>query len=400
MGAEAIKTTKEFYNWPLDPPFYVPEEALAHMRNALDRGKEMERQWNELFEQYRAKHPEEAKTFELNMRGELPQDWDAEVPVFQPTDGSIATRAASGKVMNGLAKRVTNLVGGSADLGPSTKTDITAYGPHGLKRGCAQSVHFGVREHGMGAAVNGMALHGGLIPYGATFFVFSDYLRPSMRLSALMNAHAIFVFTHDSIGVGEDGPTHQPIEHLASVRAIPNLTVIRPGDANETAAAWKAAVQSKGPVALIFSRQKLPILDPVRYPISDGVPKGAYVLSDCDGKPDIILIATGSEVSITLAAQEKLADEGIKARVVSMPSWELFAEQPKEYKNQVLPPAVKCRLAVEAGATFGWERWVGGEGAVIGIDHFGASAPGSVVLEKSGFTPAHIVGEAKRLLNK
>jgi transketolase len=221
-----------------------------------------------------------------------------------------------------------------------------------------------------------------------------------MRLSALMNVHAIYVFTHDSIGVGEDGPTHQPIEHLASVRAIPNLTVIRPADANETAAAWKAAVQSKGPVALIFSRQKLPILDPVRYPINDGVPKGAYVLSDCEGNPDIILIATGSEVSITLAAQEKLTAEGIKARVVSMPSWEFFAEQPKEYRSQVLPPDVKCRLAIEAGATFGWERWVGSEGAVIGIDHFGASAPGSVVLEKSGFTPAYIVEEAKRLLNK
>ncbi len=314
-----------------------------------------------MFARYRAEFPAEAERFEQQTKGELPAGWDADIPVFGPKDGSMATRAASGKALNAIAKRFSGLIGGSGDLAPSTNTLISGSEDQAFEKPAGRNIRFGVREHGMAAVVNGMALHGGVIPYGATFLVFSDYMKPSLRLSALMDAHSIFIFTHDSIGLGEDGPTHQPVEHLAALRAIPNFTVIRPADANETAEAWRVAMRRSGPVALILTRQKLPILDQARYQAASGLAKGAYILSDTDGKPDMLLIATGSEVALALKAQEKLASEkGIKARVISMPSWELFEEQSQDYRNTVLPPDVPVRLAIEAGFAAGMETVGGG----------------------------------------
>jgi transketolase len=302
--------------------------------------------------------------------------------------------------MNALAKRLPNFLGGSADLAPSTKTRLIGYGDLGFAQACSRNIHFGVREHAMGAIINGMALHGGLIPYAATFFTFSDYLRPTLRLAALMNLHSIFVFTHDSIGLGEDGPTHQPVEHLASLRAIPNFAVIRPADANETAAAWRIAITRRKPAALILARQKTPVLDIARFPISEGVVRGAYILAESKGQPEMILIASGSEVHLALAAQEVLSTQGYQVRVVSMPCWEIFSEQSEEYRNQVLPPEVTARLAIEAGSSLGWRRWVGGGGAVIAVDRFGASAPGPVVLEHYGFTVDNVVAQVLTLLKE
>ena len=360
LGEEALKATKEFFGWPQEPRFYVPEKALAHFRQAVDQGRKWEEQWKEMFARYRAEFPAEAERFEQQMKGEFPVDWDADIPVFSPKDGSMATRAASGKALNAIAKRFSGLIGGSGDLAPSTNTLISGSDDQAFEKPGGRNIRFGVREHGMAAVVNGMALHGGVIPYGATFLVFSDYMKPSLRLSALMDAHSIFIFTHDSIGLGEDGPTHQPVEHLAALRAIPNFTVIRPADANETAEAWRVAMRRSGPVALILTRQKLPILDQARYQAASGLAKGAYILSDADGKPDMLLIATGSEVALALKAQEKLASEkGIKARVISMPSWELFEEQSQDYRDKVLPPDIPVRLAIEAGSPLGWKQWVG-----------------------------------------
>jgi transketolase len=312
----------------------------------------------------------------------------------------MATRAASGKVLNAIAGRLPNMIGGSADLAPSNKTIIADSRDYSAENRAGRNIRFGVREHGMAAIVNGMALHGGVIPYCGTFLVFSDYMRPSIRLAALMDTHSIFVFTHDSVAVGEDGPTHQPIEHLAALRAIPNLAVIRPAEANETSAAWKIAVECKKPVALILTRQKLPILDAKEFPVADGAAKGAYVLSDVDGKPDLLLIATGSEVSLAMSAKEKLTEKGIKARVISMPCQEIFSEQSQEYRNQVLPPDVTARIAVEAGSTMGWRRWVGDAGDVIGIETFGASAPGSLVMEKYGFNVDNVVARSLAVMEK
>ncbi|MFH1116355.1 MAG: transketolase [Pseudomonadota bacterium] len=401
LGSEAIKATKEFYDWPLEPSFYIPQEALAHMRNAVTRGEDLEREWSDLMSRYRKEYPEQAEAFERQYRGKLPENWDADVPVFRPEDGPAATRASSGKVLNLIAPRVANLVGGSADLAPSTKTLIAGSPAQGYENQGGRNFHFGVREHGMGAAVNGMAAHGGLIPYGATFLIFADYMRAAIRLAALMEVHSIFIFTHDSIGVGEDGPTHQPVAHLASLRAIPNLYVVRPADANETAAAWRIAMTLGKPVCLILTRQKLPVLDQGTYGGADGLSKGAYVLADVDGTPDVILIASGSEVSLALQARQKLETErGIRARVVSMPCWELFGEQPEEYRDQVLPPEVRARLAIEAGSSLGWCRWVGEAGDTVAVDRFGASAPGGVLMSRYGFDADNVADKAAALVKK
>ncbi|HEV2118452.1 MAG TPA: transketolase [Terriglobales bacterium] len=398
MGPENVKATKEKLGWPLQPDFYIPDAALAHFRQALPRGEELEAAWKDLFQEYRGRYPKMAQDLQGLISGTLPQGWDFDLPVFPADPKGMATRDASGKTMNAIAGHVQSLVGGSADLAPSTKTTLTAYGDIGMGCDSGRNLHFGVREHGMGTIVNGMALHGGIIPYGATFLIFSDYMRGSIRLAALMNTHSLFVFTHDSIGLGEDGPTHEPVEHLMSLRAMPNMTVMRPGDANETVEAWRIAIQRQRPMAMALTRQKIPVLDVQRYPIREGVAKGAYVLAEAEGgKPQIVLIATGSEVQLAMAAREELGKQKIAARVVSMPCWELFDEQPAEYRKQVLPAGVP-KLAIEAGATLGWCRYVGEDGGVVGIDRFGASAPGNVVMEKLGFNVPNVVEHARRLL--
>ena len=408
LGPEALKITKEFLGWPIEPTFHIPEDSLNHFRKSIQKGAELENKYNEILDSYQKKYPDFHSQFENTIKGQLPADWKNYIQFFNPNDEPLATRGASGKVMNNLTRKLHTLngapphilVGGSADLAPSTKTLLMGYGDLGLSKVCAHNVHFGVREHSMGAIANGMALHSNFIPYTATFLVFSDYMRPPIRLAALMKTHVVFIFTHDSIMLGQDGPTHQPIEQLMSLRTIPGLTVIRPADANETAMAWQMAIDRKGPTVLIFTRQKLPILDPAKYTIRDGVPRGAYILSEAEsGKPDIILIATGSEVHLALASSKELKIEGIEARIVSMPSWELFEEQTVEYKLKVLPPELP-KLAIEAGVSLGWGKYVGDKGDVIGLDRFGASAPGKVVYEQFGFTVKNVVNRAKRLLKQ
>ena len=399
LGAEALAATRTFFSWP-EEPFHLPGGVLDHFREALEVGKKHQEAWQQRLAAYEKAYPDLAARLKAQIHGELPAGWDDGLPTFLPTDPPLATRVASGKVLNALAKKIPNLLGGSADLAPSTKTLIDGSGDmRPGKDGIGRNIHFGVREHGMGAVVNGLALHGGVIPYGATFLIFSDYMRASLRLSALMGCHAIFVFTHDSIGLGEDGPTHQPVEHLMSLRAMPHFTLIRPADANETTAAWRVAMtHTAGPVALALTRQNMPTLDSSAVDIREGVSRGAYVLKDSDGLPQVILIASGSEVTLALTAFEELAAENVRARVVSMPCWELFEAQDAAYRNQVLPPEVKARLAVEAGATLGWERYVGSEGAVIGLDRYGASAPGKTNMENLGFTVAHVVSRALGLV--
>jgi len=398
LGAEGAKATRQTLGMPAEA-FSIPAQVKEHMGQALQRGKNWQDEWQQLLAGYQAKHADEAAEFKRVLSGELPQGWQEAAPLFQPQDGPLATRAASGKVLNALAVALPELVGGSADLAPSTKTIIAGSGDmRGRGAECGRNIHFGVREHGMAAAVNGMALHGGVIPYGATFFVFSDYCRPSLRLAALMKCRSIFVFTHDSLGVGEDGPTHQPVEHLASLRAMPGMTTIRPADANETAAAWQVALQRNKPTCLVLTRQKLPILDPRLYAVNQGVAKGAYLLNEGGGSLQLILIASGSEVHLAMEAAKELKTKGIKVRVVSMPSWELFKEQDQAYRDSVLPPGVKARLAVEAGSTLGWERWVGDNGDVIGVDRFGASAPGGKVLSEYGLNKDNLVARALALL--
>jgi transketolase len=416
LGAEETEATKKNLGWPLAPPFYVPEEALNHFRRSVAQGAKFESDWDGMFAEYSRDYPELAQEFQKTVRGELPLDWVAAIPSFAADAKGTATRAASGKVINAIGSRLPTLIGGSADLNPSTKTVIKGVGdfqnpgrdPEGIQgtSGGAwgyegRNIHFGVREHAMGSIANGMAAHGGIIPFTATFFVFSDYMRPPIRLASLMDLGVIFVFTHDSIGVGEDGPTHQPVEHLAALRSIPGLITIRPCDANETAVAWRIAVESRHkPVALILTRQDLPVLDRTFYGSPEGLRQGAYVLADSPGKkPDLILIGTGSEVGLILAAQRKLEENGIGIRTVSMPSWELFDAQPQEYKDQVFPPSVQVRLAVEAGISQGWQKYVGDKGDVISIDHFGASAPAKVVFEKFGYTAENVVARALKLLS-
>jgi transketolase len=397
LGVEEVRLTKKNLGWLDDVDFLVPEEVLGAFRKCVDTGKASEARWLEDFKAYRKSHPDLAALWVDAMSGFLTKGWGAEIPHFSPSDGPIATRAASGKVLNAIAKNLPTLIGGSADLAPSNKTYLDF--SHEFQKGAygGRNIRFGVREHAMGAIMSGMFLHNGLRPYGGTFLVFADYLRPALRLASLMKLPVIYVFTHDSIAVGEDGPTHQPVEHLATLRCIPGITVIRPADATETAAAWRQAVQTtNGPVALILSRQKLPVLgkDESEY----GVSNGAYVMSDSDGTPDIILIATGSEVHIALEAKAALAQKDVGARVVSMPSWELFEKTSRGYKNSVLLPEVDARIAIEAGSPMGWERYVGNKGAVIGMTDFGASAPGGVVLEKFGFTAEKIVQKALEIL--
>ena len=395
LGEAEVLLAKEALGWPTEPPFLVPEETLAEMRSAIDHGKERERDWQERVAAYAEAYPEDANLFQEVLRGELPADWDAGLPAFTEKDGPIATRVASGKVLNAAVQRLPTLLGGSADLAPSTMTDLTGLGDINAGTWGARNLHFGVREHAMGAIVNGMSLHGGVIPFGATFFIFTDYMRPAIRLAALMNIQSMFVLTHDSIGLGEDGPTHQPVEHLASLRAMPNLTVFRPADANETTAAWRLMIKRRGPSLLVLTRQNLPIIDDAPR-VQVGVERGAYIVEEAaSGKPDVILIATGSEVALALRSRELLTNQGLDARVVSMPSWEVFEEQPQEYKNQVLPSAIAARVSIEAGSTLGWERYVGEGGGMIGLDHFGASAPGGVLFERFGFTPDMVVERAQ-----
>ena len=401
LGEEEVKLTKANLGWPLEPKFLIPEEALAHYRQALDQGRERTSAWHKKLAAYREAYPDLAADWDRYTKGEFPPGWTQKLPVFSAKDKPLATRESSNKVLNAIAPVLPTLVGGSADLAPSTKTLMKDAGDFEHGNWGGRNLHFGVREHGMASAVNGMALSG-LIPYGSTFLIFSDYMRPTLRLAALMGIRSIFVFTHDSVFVGEDGPTHEPIEHLPSIRAIHNVCLLRPADANEVSTAWKVAIEHKGgPVLLALSRQALPTIDREKYGAAAGVERGAYILGDAGGKkPEIILIASGSEVSISLAAYEKLTEQGIAARMVSMPSWDLFEKQPKEYRDTVLPPAVTKRLAVEAAAPFGWERYVGGEGAVIGMSRYGASAPYKILAEKFGFTAENVLAKAHELLNK
>jgi transketolase len=401
LGEDEVALAKERLGWPADPTFLVPDDVLAHFREALARGEKAEKAWRMKFAAYAAAFPALALEWERRMWGDLPEGWAEGLPTFSPEAGAAATRSASGKVLNAIAAKVPELVGGSADLSPSTETVMKGGGeflPDAEPGG--RNVHFGVREHGMGAILSGMARHGGVIPFGATFFIFSDYMRPSIRLAALMGCRVVYVFTHDSVGVGEDGPTHQPVEHLASLRAMPNLHVIRPADANETAAAWRMALErTAGPTALVLTRQKLPVLPPSSVFRDDAVYRGAYVLEDAgDGRPDVLLIASGSEVSVALAARRLLAEEGVPARVVSMPCRERFEEQEEGYRETVLPPSVSARVSVEAGATFGWERYVGDHGASVGIDRFGASAPAERIFRELGITPEAVRDRAKSVL--
>ncbi|NTV53329.1 MAG: transketolase [Candidatus Firestonebacteria bacterium] len=399
LGAAELRLVKEHFGFSPDASFAVFAEALADFRAAAERGRAAESAWEAQAAAYAAAHPDAYAEYRQALRGELPEGWEKVLPVF-PADKPLATREASGQVLNALAPYLPLLVGGSADLAPSTMTLLKAFPDFSSQEHGGSNFHFGVREHAMAGMLNGMALHGGLRVYGATFLTFSDYLRPSLRLSALMKLPVIFVFTHDSVGMGEDGPTHQPVEQLMSLRLIPNLTVIRPADAQETVQAWRLALTLPGPVALVLSRQKLPVLDPSRYVLTGQVAKGGYVLSPEVGAPAAVLMATGSEVSLALAAQALLARQGISVRVVSLPSWELFRAQPKSYRDEVLPPRTKARLALEAGVTSGWREWVGDNGDVLGLDHFGASAPGKVVQEKFGFTPEHAAQRVLALLGR
>ncbi len=402
LGEEEVRRTKENLGWPIEPPFYIPDEALTHFREAVERGQAWEAEWQARFEAYAAEYPQLAAQWQTAMNGQLPVGWDADLPHFIPADGPLATRQVSGQVLNAVAPYLPTLLGGSADLAPSNNTLLKQYDDITRDDFNGRNLHFGVREHAMGSIANGMALHGGVIPYTGTFLVFSDYMRPPIRLAAMMGLPVNFIFTHDSVWLGEDGPTHQPIEQLAALRAIPGLIVLRPADATETVEAWRVALtHQNGPVALAFTRQKLPVLDRTELAAASGVARGAYVLADAgDEQPDIILIATGSEVHPALEAREQLAEQGVKARVVSMPSWELFDQQSQTYQDQVLPPTVTAHLAIEAGVPQGWHRYVGPSGEVIGLDRFGASAPYKTLMERLGFTAEHIASRALALLGR
>jgi transketolase len=391
LGVEEVALTKKALGWDPDRSFDIPPAALAHFRSARERGQGLYAQWQQRFHAYAQAHPDLAAEFQSALRGELPAGWDTDLPSWKAGE-ALATRQAGGKALNAIAARVPWLIGGDADLSVSTSTTLKDAGSFDGQTGAGRNIHFGVREHAMGAIANGIAAHGGLRPFVATFFCFSDYMRPAVRLAALTELPVIFVWTHDSIGLGEDGPTHQPVEHLMSLRAMPHLAVVRPCDANETAEAWRwAMLQRTGPVALVLSRQKLPVLDRGHLGAAAGLARGAYVLADAaGGTPQAIIIATGSEVEVALAAHERLAKDGVRTRVVSMPCWEAFAAQSEEYRATVLPPAVTARVSVEAGATFGWCRWIGDTGIAIGIDRFGASAPGETNMEHLGLTPENV----------
>ncbi|TFG07144.1 transketolase, partial [Candidatus Thorarchaeota archaeon] len=400
-GEEEIEGAKKKMGWPLEPKFHVPQEVYEHFRQAIDRGEELEKEWRNAMGAYAAEYPDLAMELKRRLSGKLPEEWDEDLPVFEASSKGEATRAASGKVINALASKLPGLIGGSADLTGSNKTWIDDSEAFQADNPQGRNLYGGVREHSMAAAVNGMAAHGGVVPYCGTFLVFSDYMRPSIRLSALSKHPSIWVFTHDSIGLGEDGPTHQPVEHLASLRAIPGLVVIRPCDSNEVAEAWRVAIARRnGPTLLSLTRQKVPILDRTTYASARGLDRGAYVLADLgEGLPDVVLMATGSEVALIVEAGKALANEGISVRLVSFPSRELFEAQSKDYQESVLPADVTARVLVEAGISQGWERWVGPKGTMITINTFGASAPSGVLFEKFGFTAENIVKKVKEVLS-
>ena len=414
LGPDELRAAKQNLGWPLEPSFWIPPEALARFRTAVGRGRELNREWSARLEHYAEAHPELGAEFRRRIAHKLPPQWDADLPTFPADAKGIATRKAGEGVVQALAARLPELVGGSADLNPSTLTWIKGAGdfeppnkPHANVQGAVggpwgyegRNLHFGVREHAMGAAVNGLTLHGGFVSYGSTFLVFSDYMRAAIRLSAIMEIGSIFVFTHDGIGVGEDGPTHQPIEHYAALRAIPHLLFIRPGDANETVAAWRVAIANRHrPTCLALTRQNLPTLDRSRFAPASLLERGAYVLNPDVTEPDLLLLATGSEVQYIVAAEQVLAARGVKTRLVSMPCWRLFEEQPAEYRAAVLPPNVGARVSIETGTTFGWDRWVGARGRIIGVDRFGASAPGPEVARQLGFSADHVVEAALETL--
>ncbi|PYS70470.1 MAG: transketolase [Acidobacteria bacterium] len=403
-GEEAVRETKRHLGWPEDKSFYVPDEALAHFRRAVERGEQQEAEWRGLVESYASTYPEDGTLLNSTLSGELPAGWEDHLPKFEDAK-QIATRVASGEVINALAPVMPMLIGGSADLGVSNNTDIKEGGSFEAGEYQGRIFHFGVREHAMGSTLTGIALNGGLIPYGGTFMTFSDYMRPAIRLAALSEVQVIYVFTHDSVGLGEDGPTHQPIEHLAALRAIPHLFVIRPADPAEVSEAWRIAILRRhAPTALALTRQKVKPADRNKFAAADGLRRGAYILAEAttaDGAtttPRIILIGTGSEVSLTLEAREVLQNDGVPTRVVSMPCWELFEEQPREYREEVLPPSVAARVSVEAGVPQGWDRYVGPAGIVIGLDRFGGSAPGDVALKELGFSVENVLNSARSLL--
>ncbi|MGH9654133.1 MAG: transketolase [Bryobacteraceae bacterium] len=415
LGEDELKDAKKHLGWATMDKFYIPDDALKFFRQAVNRGADVEQRWKKRFDAYRKEFPKEAAEFESIMSGKLPRDWKADLPKWKPEDKPLATRAAGGQALNALAKHIPNIMGGSADLNPSTNTGLKGMGDvqppcekfadtQGAVGGdwdyAGRNLAFGVREHAMGAAVNGMAAHGGVLPYSATFLVFSDYMKPAIRLGALSKLRAFYVFTHDSVGVGEDGPTHEPVEHLAGLRAIPGLNVMRPADATETAACWAVAIEHEGPTLFALTRQHVPHLERSNAKNID-VSKGAYILAEADGgKPDVILIGSGSEVSLCMKAREKLKGYGVQARVVSMPGWNLFEAQNQAYRESILPKAETRRVAVEAGATFGWERWTGDNGVIIGIDHYGASAPGDEIMRQFGLTAEHVTSAALRLMGR
>jgi len=400
LGEEEVRQTKEALDWSPDAKFSIPEEALAVFRSALEEGQRAERRWRETFERYQETYPEEAALLETLWAGELPAGWADELPSFVSTDGPLATRNASGVVLNALAPALPTLIGGSADLAPSNKTLLKDSADFQPETPTGRNLRFGVREHAMGSILNGMALYGGVIPYGGTFLVFSDYMRPAVRLAAMMHLPVVYVWTHDSAWIGEDGPTHQPVEHLAALRAIPNLVVIRPADANETVAAWRVALERRdGPTALALTRQKVAILPETHRDPAETVARGAYVLVDSSGIPDVLLIASGSEVHLALEARDLLAQDGVAVRVVSIPSWELFDAQPASYQETVLPPQVSARLAIEAGVSQGWRKYVGPAGDVLALNHFGASAPYKALMENFGFTAEAVVERVRALLS-
>ena len=421
LGVEEVRLTKRALGWPEDRTFYVPDAAVSAFRRSVERGAEREAAWRRRLDKYSTAYPDKARQLSRALAGDLPEDWATNLPVFTPSDGEMATRDAGGKVMNALAAVVPHLVGGSADLDPSTRTGLTGHGDFeaarikpvdnplptqgragGVWGYAGRNIHFGLREHAMAAVMTGMAHHGGLIAFGATFLSFSDYMRPSIRLAALSRAHVIHIWTHDSIALGEDGPTHQPVEQLAGLRAMPNMVVLRPSDATETVEAWRTALTHRdGPVGLVLTRQKLPIFDRNVLAPASGLARGAYVLIDAsESLPEVILIATGSEVWIALEAHYRLIKDNIHSRLVSMPSWELFDLQSRSYRDAVLPPTVRARVSIEAASPFGWERYVGSDGAIIGINRFGASAPGATMMREFGFTPERIVETAKAVLTR
>jgi transketolase len=403
-GEEAVRETKRNLGWPEDKSFYIPEEALNHFRKAVVKGEQLESEWNKLVERYMKEHDEKGKAWQALMCGELPAGWEEKLPSFK--DGkAIATRAASGEVINAIAPVLPMLIGGSADLSPSNNTDIKGGGDFKAETYDGRILHFGVREHAMGACLTGISLNGGLIPFGGTFMTFSDYMKPSIRLAALSEVQVIYVFTHDSIGVGEDGPTHQPVEHLAGLRAIPNLYVIRPADSHEVREAWRIAIKRRnGPTALALTRQKVPLIDRTRFASAEATERGGYILAEAEDSsghtttPKLILIATGSEIGLAIQAREALQKDGVPTRVVSLPCWELFEEQSQGYRNEVLPPSITARLAIEAGVSLGWDRYVGPHGDILSLDRFGASSPGEKAMQEFGFNLENVINRCKVLL--